>query len=43
MTQRTKLELPINRPVEIELLYDEPVTGKSQYGQYYMYAVNSQG
>lgn len=43
MTQRNKLELPINKPVEIELLYDEPVTGKSQYGNYYMYAVASEG
>jgi len=43
MTQRAKLELPINKPVEIELLYDEPITGKSQYGEYYMYAVKSNG
>lgn len=43
MTQRTKLELPINKPVEIELLYDEPITGKSQYGDYYMYAVKCNG
>ncbi len=43
MTQRQKLELPINQTVEIELIYDEPVTGKSQYGQYYMYAVEYDG
>jgi len=43
MTQRAKLELPINKPVEIELLYDEPITGKSQYGDYYMYAVKCNG
>lgn len=43
MTQRNKLELQVNHPTEIELLYDEPVTGRSQYGPYYMYAVNSQG
>lgn len=43
MTQRAKLELPINKPVEIELLYDEPITGKSQYGDYYMYAVRCNG
>lgn len=43
MTQRTKLELSINRPTEIELLYDEPVIGKSQYGPYYMYALCSEG
>lgn len=39
MTQRAKLEIPINQPVEIELLYDEPITGKSQFGVYFMYAV----
>jgi hypothetical protein len=43
MTQRAKLELPINKPVEIELLYDEPITGASQYGKYFMYAVRSDG
>lgn len=43
MTQRNKLELPINEPVEIELLYDEPVTGISKYGNYYLYAVNANG
>lgn len=43
MTQRNKLELAVNQPTEIELLYDEPVTGKSQYGNYFMYAVNSNG
>jgi hypothetical protein len=41
--QRNKLELKTNKPVEIELLYDEPVTGKSQYGNYFMYAVRSEG
>jgi hypothetical protein len=40
MTQRTKLDLPINQPTEITLLYSEPITGKSQYGDYYMYAVS---
>jgi hypothetical protein len=43
MTQRAKLELPLNRPAEIELLYDEPITGRSQYGDYYMYAVLYEG
>lgn len=43
MTQRNKLELAVNQPTEIELLYDEPVTGRSQYGNYFMYAVNSNG
>lgn len=43
MTTRQKLEIQINRPVEIELLYDEPVSGSSQYGKYYMYAVKYEG
>ncbi len=41
MTERRKLELQLNVPTEIELLYDEPVVGKSQYGDYYLYAVKS--
>ncbi|MBZ0184481.1 MAG: hypothetical protein K8F60_18625 [Melioribacteraceae bacterium] len=43
MVTRTKLELEINQPIEVELLYDEPVTGKNQYGDYYLYAVKSNG
>lgn len=43
MTQRTKLELELNKPTEIELLYDECVSGNSQYGGYYLYAVKSEG
>ena len=43
MTQRKKLELELNRPTEIKLLYDEPIVGESQYGNYYLYAVESEG
>lgn len=43
MTQRAKLELPLNNPIEVELLYDEPITGQSQYGSYFMYAVRCKG
>lgn len=43
MTKRMKLELAINKPVTIELLYDEPVTGKSEFGNYNMYAVSVNG
>lgn len=39
MVQRTKLELEVNKPTEIELLYDEPISGESQYGNYNLYAV----
>lgn len=42
MTKR-KLELQLNKPTEIELLYDEPVIGSSQYGEYFLYAVKSEG
>ena len=43
MTERKKLELQINQPTAIELLYDDPIVGESQYGPYYMYAVKSNG
>lgn len=43
MTERRKLELQLNKPTEIELLYDEPVVGSSQYGEYFLYAVKSEG
>ncbi len=43
MTQRQKLEFAINTPTEITLLYDEPITGQSQYGTYNLYAVESGG
>ena len=43
MPQRKKLERELNRPTEIKLLYDEPIVGESQYGNYYLYAVESEG
>lgn len=43
MTQRTKLDLELNLPTEIELLYDECVSGKNQYGDYFLYAVKHNG
>lgn len=42
MVTRTKLELEINQPKEVQLLYEEPVTGKNQYGDYYLYAVKTE-
>ncbi len=39
MTTRPKLNIPLNNMIIIELLFDEPVTGKNQYGNYYLYAV----
>ena len=39
MADRKKLELQLNRPIAIEMLFNEPVVGNSAYGQYYLYAV----
>jgi len=43
MTQRAKLELEHNKPTEIELLYDDCISGSGQNGEYFLYAVKSQG
>ena len=43
MTIRQKLELSVNTPTQIELLYDECVSGENQYGAYYLYAVKCNG
>lgn len=29
----------MNQPTHLQLLYDTPITGESQYGKYYLYAV----
>ena len=41
MGQKPKLELQINEPTKIRLLYDEPIIGESTYGKYYLYAVKN--
>ncbi len=41
MSERKKLELQLNQPTQIEMLYDDPVCGNNQYGAYYLYAVKS--
>ena len=38
---RKKLELQLNFPTQIELLYDKPSIGSNQYGEYYLYAVRN--
>ncbi|MGD1007306.1 MAG: hypothetical protein ABR980_08775 [Ignavibacteriaceae bacterium] len=43
MTTRQKLELPINQPITIELLFDDCVTGTSKYGNYFFYSVKVDG
>src|ERR1035437_4762183 len=37
--ERKKLELKLNQPATLELLFEEPVVGQSTYGDYYLYAV----
>ena len=39
--ERPKLELEINKPTHIKLLFDEPIVGESQYGKYFLYAVSN--
>src|SRR5664279_5832243 len=33
------MDLKLNMPVTIELLFEEPVVGQSTYGDYYLYAI----
>ena len=35
------MELQLNQPCSIELLFDKCTTGTSQYGEYYLYAVRN--
>ncbi len=35
------MELELNKPVVLELLYDEPATGESKYGEYFLYSVKN--
>lgn len=39
MAERKKLELELNKTVSLELLFDEPITGQSRYGSYWMYTL----
>ena len=39
--ERKKLELQINSPINLQLLFDEPLVGESKFGEYYMYAVKN--
>ncbi|NPV10600.1 MAG: hypothetical protein HPY57_02255 [Ignavibacteria bacterium] len=43
MNQRPKLEIPVNEPVIVELIYDEAITGQNGFGEYYLYAVKTDG
>lgn len=39
--ERKKLELELNKQTHIEMLFDQPKIGESQYGMYYLYAVRN--
>ncbi len=39
--ERKKLELEINSPTNLVLLFDSPIEGESRYGKYYMYGVKN--
>lgn len=41
MADRKKLEIQLNQPCSVELLFDQPTIGQSQYGEYYLYAVRN--
>jgi hypothetical protein len=41
MEQRKKLELKPNEKIILELLFDSPIEGESQYGKYFMYGVKN--
>lgn len=41
MAERKKLELELNKTLNLELLFDEPMVGQSRYGEYYLYAVKN--
>lgn len=41
MADRKKLELELNKPTALELLFDEPMVGQSKYGDYFLYAVKN--
>ena len=37
--QRPKLDMEINRPLQLELAYDSPLIGENRYGEYYCYTL----
>lgn len=39
--ERKKLELEINSPTSLVLLFDSPIEGESRYGKYHMYGVKN--
>ena len=39
--ERKKLDLQINSPINLQLLFDDPIVGESKFGEYYMYGVKN--
>ena len=39
--ERKKLELEVNKPIRLALLFDKPLLGESKFGEYYMYGVKN--
>ena len=39
--ERKKLDLQINSPINLQLLFDDPLIGESKFGEYFMYAVKN--
>jgi hypothetical protein len=38
-TDRKKLELELNQPMTLELIFDRPLQGENRYGPYFLYAL----
>ena len=39
--ERKKLELQINSPINLQLLFDDPLVGENSFGKYYCYALGN--
>ncbi|MBX3006962.1 MAG: hypothetical protein KF816_02940 [Melioribacteraceae bacterium] len=39
--ERPKMELEVNKPTRIKLLFNDCVEGSSKYGKYYLYAIQN--
>lgn len=39
--ERKKLDLQINSPINLQLLFSDPIVGESKFGEYYMYGVKN--
>ena len=39
--ERKKLELQINSPISLQLLFDDPLVGENSFGKYYCYALGN--